>query len=846
MKAQAFPAAAPTDLPATGAPHTLAAMSQTENSVTVEFPRTRRARLVIIALGIIIGQFILFGPSLVGKKILLPLDILATPTTYLPMTPEVEQIKPHNPALTDLIFQFEPERRWAVGELRAGRFPMWAPYQYCGAPVVWPRFSPFKWIGMLTPSPVILAWVQMVEALVAGLGAYVFFRRALGVGFWAAAFPAWCYPMTAFFVFWAGYPTCAAAYWMPWLFTAVEEAVRRPGARAVGVLSLTTVLVLVSGHIDLAGQVLLASGLFALWRLFEATAGKWFQAQARRILLVLILGWGIGFLLASPHILPLLDYVKTGARMVKRIHGLEERPPIGMAALPQVAMPLTYGTTETDSLFLGPTTQITQEGAASAYAGALALLLLAPLAMANRPLRRLNWFWVLMGITGLSWVLNLPGFVTVLRLPGLNLFSYNRLVFWTAFAVLALAATGLQALRNGSLKWHHGYWVPVLLLAGMMVDSAINAVKLPEQFEASSAVLIERGKKEGWVRNLEDVDRIKAWFLRTQSTAAVLGLMGVAGWLMLWARSVSQRALATVLGVAMVLEMFTFAFGRVPQCDPALYYPRLPVFDALAIKPPGRFVGYGCLTASVAQGSGLNDVRGYDSIDPGRLTELVLTTIEPNSTVYSYARLQRIVQRVELSAPDEMRLPPVLDLLNTRYVIFRGAPPPNIQPWFRQDDYYVLENRNALARVFVPERVEMIADPTERLRRMTTADFDPRAVAFVEEPVTLPARCTGTAEIVDEISTRVTVKAQLETPGLLMLADNWDVGWRAYRNGERLPVLRADHALRGVVLPAGESTVQFRFEPASFKLGWWLFGAGGLLLLVLAKMLGRYGVNDAR
>lgn len=33
-------------------------------------------RLTIVLLGILIGQFILYGPSLMGRKILLPLDIL--------------------------------------------------------------------------------------------------------------------------------------------------------------------------------------------------------------------------------------------------------------------------------------------------------------------------------------------------------------------------------------------------------------------------------------------------------------------------------------------------------------------------------------------------------------------------------------------------------------------------------------------------------------------------------------------------------------------------------------------------------------------------------------------------
>jgi uncharacterized membrane protein YfhO len=195
--------------------------------------------------------------------------------------------------------------------------------------------------------------------------------------------------------------------------------------------------------------------------------------------------------------------------------------------------------------------------------------------------------------------------------------------------------------------------------------------------------------------------------------------------------------------------------------------------------------------------------------------------------------LQRIVPQAQLNAPDLLRLPPVLDLLNVRHLIFRGSPPPDIKPPFVGVDYYLMENSNALARATVPQRVELVTDDAERLRKMTAPEFDPRAVAFVEEQIALPASCSGEAEIVDEIPTRVTVKAKMQTAGLVMLADTWDKGWRAYRNGERIPVLRTDHALRGVIVTAGESTIEFRFEPGVLRLGLGLFAAGAVLLVAL-------------
>jgi hypothetical protein len=134
-------------------------------------------RCLTVAAGIILGQAILYGPSLIGSKVLLPVDFLADPGVYLPQNPDTARIIPHDITLSDLIFQFEPARRFATSEIHQGRFPSWAPYQYGGAPFVWPKFSLFLLLECCTPSPIILAWVQLFAALVAGVGIYFFAGR---------------------------------------------------------------------------------------------------------------------------------------------------------------------------------------------------------------------------------------------------------------------------------------------------------------------------------------------------------------------------------------------------------------------------------------------------------------------------------------------------------------------------------------------------------------------------------------------------------------------------------------------------------------------------------------------
>ena len=258
-------------------------------------PRRRRARvmriklvrLAIVLAGLVAGQFLLYGPSLTGQKVLLPLDVLAQPNFYLPSGFAGPDSSAHDPVRSDLVLQFEPDRRFAAGELKQGRFPFWIPGQYGGVPFILPKYSPFFFLTCLAASPGLIAWAQLLAALVAGLGAYGFARLVLRVGFWPATLVAWCYPLTGFFILWQGYPNCAAVYWFPWLLLATDRAVRLKKFAAPA-LAAVTGLVLVSGHIDVAAQALLVAGLYALWGLWDEHRRKFFGPAGRKAALLAV------------------------------------------------------------------------------------------------------------------------------------------------------------------------------------------------------------------------------------------------------------------------------------------------------------------------------------------------------------------------------------------------------------------------------------------------------------------------------------------------------------------------------------------------------------------------------
>jgi uncharacterized membrane protein YfhO len=60
----------------------------------------------------------------------------------------------------------------------------------------------------------------------------------------------------------------------------------------------------------------------------------------------------------------------------------------------------------------------------------------------------------------------------------------------------------------------------------------------------------------------------------------------------------------------------------------------------------------------------------------------------------------------------------------------------------------------------------------------------------------------------------------------------YDKGWNAYINGEKSPHFRVNYILRAMVIPAGKHTVEFRFEPKSYRVGNKISLASSLLLIL--------------
>lgn len=143
--------------------------------------------------------------------------------------------------------------------------------------------------------------------------------------------------------------------------------------------------------------------------------------------------------------------------------------------------------------------------------------------------------------------------------------------------------------------------------------------------------------------------------------------------------------------------------------------------------------------------------------------------------------------------------------------------------------YGIYKNETSLPRAWIVHEFKVL--PREEvISELKNPDFNPQLTVLIEEePKVVPhlvdtgQRFTPTnkekVEIKKYTPNKIVCEATLETPGFLVLSENWHPEWRVYINGKRNKLYVANYTLRAVELDSGRHKVEFVYESVYFKLG---------------------------
>lgn len=733
--------------------------------------------------------------------------------------------------LQEALFYFDitelnyPYRDFLTREFQAGRFSRWMPGLFCGLPLYSESqagyFHPLKWLYLFLPAWQAFNLDTVLSVWLTGLIGYGWLRRHVGsVGAFTGAAILGLGGFT--WAHWFHTSMINALASVPLILWGLEWAWSGAGRRGVAVAALGLAAQVFAGHLQDALLSVLLIGLYGLYRAATAPdrSRRWRSLRAPGGVVLL------GVAISAVQWIPSKELIdrspRTGGLTYEEVVYGSWHPQL----LPMSLMREAFGTRARDTDWMDGFYPYHEM---NVFLGILGL----GLAVVGGAAYRDRWvgFWVL--LAGLSLLLML-GKHTVLfdllyRVPVLGTGRIPvRYHLWLTIAVAALAAIGADRLARADLG-------PVRLRGAVGLIAALVLLSVPILVWTYVPVWTESGRwtlryhldRYGWL----------GWELSIvglRATVVALGGWAAAGAAIReTARPGRREALAATVAGIVALELVAAHWWDVPTID-ASYWTKPPATVPHLEADPQlqRIFGFGVYAAGEP---------GYASTDVDffRARDTLAWSLPPvwglkagwgHTPIYP-RRLGRYAEaanaagvRFELESVSHVLTGPGTTLGQASF----EAPYPVATAW-------VHASRRTLPRARFVGRPVYARDEDDAVRQLLATGASCRDRVVVEDPdrpIDPVAEARGNVRILEEEPERVLIEVAAEQPGYLVLADTYDPGWSATVDGSPAPIRPAYIAFRAVALEAGRHRVEFRYEPAGWRLGAWISSVGLALALL--------------
>ncbi len=157
----------------------------------------------------------------------------------------------------------------------------------------------------------------------------------------------------------------------------------------------------------------------------------------------------------------------------------------------------------------------------------------------------------------------------------------------------------------------------------------------------------------------------------------------------------------------------------------------------------------------------------------------------------------------------------VFDMLNTKYFIVQN--PQTGKPTAQL-------NAGAFGNAWLVKGIKWVNNANEEMQALDNTDLKDTAViekSFKSQikPV-IVFDPSATIKLTENINDKVTYACNAATPQFAVFSEvYYKSGWNAFIDGQKADYVKVNYVLRGMVLPAGKHTIEFRFEPGSVSTG---------------------------
>lgn len=728
-----------------------------------------------------------------------------------------------------------------------GQLPFWNPFSLLGLPWLGnPQsslFYPGNWIFLVTNALTSISWIMVLHHWWAGWGAYLLGRK-YQLNYFSALLAGIIFLAAPYYIAKTGeghFTSITQIAWFPWILYGYE-LLRAGSRKAVPLLAILIACAFFSGHVQelyylllfLTAALLIESLIAVLSNKSKPTDD---QPQHLEPNLAASPGAGLkGWLLTglltaglvAIDLVPVFYYTKQAVRSSGVDLAALRAGSLNLNSLWQLLDPFVWGKPDQ---YRGPGGYYWE---AICSFGCLPLLL-AMLGVLTSFRQRTVIRLTLIGLVAflLAFGPHLPLYTACYQLiPGFSMFRMPARLLWICSLVIAmLAGFGCESIytlyQNPARKKYRLSCGIVFCLAaigfGYLMYRSHGSLTLPGDMLASAA-------------------RIQMAF----SLVALLGLCAAIG-----LATVSRKAALAgtiLLCTICTWELAGYSDAILRTIPTASFRGKTEItrFLKTHLGEQRVLVDQKLLSDREAWHNQILKIQGYEPVPLVRLGLLAAATFPQSDAPlmmagYSEPQLKTARQ-------------PLLNLMGVKYAILQTDQPVKLEGWqtvaqgsvpaefhlrgeaSSEIPYVILKNRNPLPRAFIVGQARPL-NQNQPSRKIVSAiaDLQPKQEVLLPQDL-LPQgerQAYTAAEIQQATPNALTIQAQLDSPGYLIISDIYYPGWTAQLGEQELPVLPANFSLRAIPLPAGQHQVQLSYIPPGFKLGRIISVTALAILLIL-------------
>jgi hypothetical protein len=156
----------------------------------------------------------------------------------------------------------------------------------------------------------------------------------------------------------------------------------------------------------------------------------------------------------------------------------------------------------------------------------------------------------------------------------------------------------------------------------------------------------------------------------------------------------------------------------------------------------------------------------------------------------------------------------VYNMLNTKYVIRKG-------PDGRE---MAMPNAGAFGSCWLVSVIHFVNNADQEMAALDSINVRDTAIVenmYKDKIPFMPVKDSAASiQLIDNRNDTISYRFKSNTNQFAVFSEiYYDKGWNAFIDGKPAPYCKTDYVLRGMSVPAGNHTIEFRFEPTSYTMG---------------------------